>query len=96
MILWETANFAKCGDVILHTQSADKDPDNGKGTERGLEWMKSILTDYRFIEVPAGGHIDGKLALLSPGLLMTWREDFIPNELKSWDKIIQDGTLLFS
>ena len=88
MILWETANFAKCGDVILHTQSADKDPDNGKGTERGLEWMKSILTDYRFIEVPAGGHIDGKLALLRPGLLMTWREDFIPNELKSWDKII--------
>ena len=88
MVLWETANFAKCGDVILHTQSADKDHENGKGTEKGLEWMKSILTDYRFIEVPAGGHIDGKLALLRPGLLMTWREDFIPDELKSWNKII--------
>lgn len=88
MVLWETANFAKCGDVIVHTQSADKDPVNGKGTERGLQWMKSILTDYRFIEVPAGGHIDGKIALLRPGLLMTWRESFVPEELKSWDKII--------
>jgi glycine amidinotransferase/scyllo-inosamine-4-phosphate amidinotransferase 1 len=88
MVLWDTANFIKCGDTILHTQSADKDPENGKGTERGLEWMKSILTDYKFIEVPVGGHIDGKLALLRPGLLMTWREDFIPKELKSWDKII--------
>ncbi len=88
MVLWETANFAKCGDVILHTQSADKDPKSGKGTEKGLEWMKAQLPEYRFIEVPAGGHIDGKLALLRPGLLMTWREDFIPEELKSWDKII--------
>ena len=88
MVLWETANFAKSGDAILYTQSADKDPKSGKGTERGLEWMKSLLTDYHFIEVPAGGHIDGKLALLRPGLLMTWREDFIPKELKSWDKII--------
>ena len=99
MVLWDTANFAKCGDVILHTQSADKDPKNGKGTQRGLEWMKSILLHYKFldvhysdrykyIEVPAGGHIDGKLALLRPGLLMTWREEFIPEELKSWDKII--------
>ena len=64
MVLWETANFAKCGDAILYTQSADKDPKSGKGTERGLEWMKSLLTDYHFIEVPAGGHIDGKLALI--------------------------------
>lgn len=88
MILWETANFAKCGDVIVHTQSADKDPVNGKGTEKGLEWMKSLLSEFCFVELSAGGHIDGKLALLRPGLLMTWREDFIPKELKSWDKII--------
>jgi len=88
MILWETANFIKCGDCIIHTQSADKDPKNGKGTEKGLEWMKSLLTEYKFIEVSAGGHIDGKIALLRPGLLMTWREKFIPEELKNWDKII--------
>ena len=88
IVLWETANFIKCGDTILHTQSADKDSINGKGTEIGLEWMKSILTDYNFVEVKAGGHIDGKIALLRPGLLMTWRENFIPEELKSWDKII--------
>lgn len=88
MVLWDTANFIKCGDTIIHTQSAEKDPLHGKGTEKGLEWMKSVLTEYNFIEVPAGGHIDGKVALLRPGLLMTWREKFIPEELKSWDKII--------
>lgn len=96
MVLWETANFIKCGDAIIHTQSADKDPISGKGTERGLEWMKSVLTDYKFIEVPAGGHIDGKLALLKPGLLLTWRKDFIPDELKSWDKIIVSDNAQFS
>ena len=36
--------------------------------------MKSILTDYRFIEVPAGGHIDGKLALLRPQSIDDLRE----------------------
>ena len=88
MILWETANFAKCGDVIIHTQSADKDPKSGKGTERGLAWMKSLLPEYRFIEIPYGGHIDGKLALLRPGLLMARRDLFIPDELQNWEKII--------
>jgi glycine amidinotransferase len=88
LVLWETANMIKCGDIIIHTQSADKDPKNGKGTELGLNWFKTMLHDYRFVEVPAGGHIDGKLAILRPGLLMTWREDFIPEEFKSWDKII--------
>lgn len=87
-IMWETANFLKCGDAILHTQTYEQDPDNAKGTARGLAWCKSILKDYKWIEIPAGGHADGKLALLRPGLLMTWREDFIPEELKNWDKII--------
>ena len=28
------------------------------------------------------------LAIIKPGLLMTWKEEYIPEELKHWDKII--------
>ena len=28
------------------------------------------------------------MALLREGLLLTWREDYIPKELQNWDKII--------
>ena len=95
LCLWETANMIKCGEHILHTQSADKDPTHGKGTEVGLQFMKEMLPEFEFIELPAGGHIDGKLALLRPGLLLTWRKEFIPDALKNWDAIIvKDKALL--
>ena len=88
MCLWEVANMIKCGEHILHTQSADKDPISGKGTEVGLQFMKDMLPEFKFVELPVGGHIDGKLALLRPGLLLTWRKEFIPDALKNWDAII--------
>ena len=87
-ILYETANIAKCNEYLVHTQTAHKDQNNGKGTEKGLDWFKNVLSDKKWIEVPAGGHVDGKLALLREGLLLTWREEYIPEELKNWDKII--------
>ena len=87
-VLYETANILKCNDMLLHTQTASKDTANGKGTEKGLNWLKSKFPEKQWVEIPAGGHADGKLALLREGLLLTWREDYIPDELKHWDKII--------
>jgi hypothetical protein len=87
-ILFESANILKCNDMLLHTQSAEKDTANGKGTEKGLKWMKSKFPDKKWIEISAGGHADGKLALLREGLLLTWREEYIPEELSHWDRII--------
>tara|TARA_B100001029_G_C15064017_1_gene461719 strand:- start:5374 stop:6366 length:993 start_codon:yes stop_codon:yes gene_type:complete len=87
-ILYETANIIKCNDMLLHTQTAYKDNANGKGTEKGLNWLKTKFSDKKWVEIPAGGHADGKLALLREGLLLTWREDYIPKELTNWDKII--------
>ena len=51
MCLWETANMIKCGEHILHTQSADKDPISGKGTEVGLQFMKEMLPEFKFVEL---------------------------------------------
>ena len=87
-ILYETANILKCNDTLLHTQTAFKDNASGKGTEKGLKWLKEKFSNKKWVEIPAGGHADGKLALLREGLLLTWREDYIPKELQNWDKII--------
>tara|TARA_A100001037_G_scaffold303695_1_gene338375 strand:- start:2301 stop:3290 length:990 start_codon:yes stop_codon:yes gene_type:complete len=87
-ILYETANIIKCNDMLLHTQTAHKDNASGKGTEKGLKWLKEKFSNKKWVEIPAGGHADGKLALLREGLLLTWREDYIPKELQNWDKII--------
>ena len=53
-----------------------KDPVKGKGTEQGLAWFKQQLSEFTFNEVP-GGHVDGKIALIKPGLLVTWKKAWI-------------------
>ena len=90
-ILFHSANLIKCGKDIFHSQSNQKDPEKGKGTEQGLHWYKQQLPEFKFNEVSVGGHVDGKIALLKPGLLMTWKKDWLPEKLKSWDCIIVDG-----
>lgn len=86
--LYHSANILKCGDALLHTRPYD-DSGNGRGTKAGLQWIKDMLPKHlKWIEIPAVGHADGKLALLRPGLLMCWDEKHIPQELKHWDRIV--------
>jgi hypothetical protein len=87
-ILFHAANIIKCGKDLFHSQSGFKDHKKGKGTEFGLEWLKRELGDeFRWNEIPVGGHCDGKIALLKPGVLMTWNKKWIPEKLKNWDII---------
>lgn len=85
-LMWHSANMLKCGDTILHTRPYDNN--NGKGTYSGLNWMKRTLPEgVKYIEIPAVGHADGKLALLKPGLMLCWDPKHIPNEMHKWDYI---------
>jgi glycine amidinotransferase len=96
LILYHSANIIKCGDSLLHTRPYDDQEyperrinQKGRGTYTGLNWLKHNLpNETRWIEVPAAGHVDGKIALLRPGLLMVHDEKIIPNELQHWDRIV--------
>ena len=66
----------------------------GKGTEQGLAWFKQQLSEFTFNEV-LGGHVDGKIALIKPGLLVTWKKAWIPEKLKSWDCIVTEAGTKF-
>ena len=89
-ILFHSANILKCGDTLLHTQPYNDQ--GGRGTTHGLGWLKSMLPRWiRWIEIPATGHADGKLALLKPGVMMCWDPKHIPQEMSSW-KYIQVET----
>lgn len=87
-LLFHAANFLKCGRDIFHSLPA-KRVDGGKGTELGLEWIKRELGEnYRFHAAPVRGHLDGKIALIKPGLLISWLDrDQLPEPLQSWDMI---------
>jgi N-dimethylarginine dimethylaminohydrolase len=87
-ILYHSANIIKCGKDLFHSMSGNKDPIKGRGTEYGLNWLKKELNDeFTWNEIPVGGHCDGKIALLKPGVLMTWNKKWIPEKLKNWDII---------
>jgi hypothetical protein len=95
--VFHTANVVKCGKHLFHTQSARdargksvKHPVSGRGTQAGLLWMERELLEFEFEEVPAGGHLDGKIAIIRPGLVVAWNEDHVPQMMKDdkWDIII--------
>lgn len=96
LILYHSANIIKCGNTLLHTRPYDDQQyperrinQKGRGTYTGLNWLKRNLPkNTNWIEVPAAGHVDGKIALLRPGLLMVHDESIIPAELYHWDRII--------
>ena len=51
-----------------------------------MNWLKKELGDeFRFNEIYTGGHADGKVALLKPGVVMTWKKRWMPDKLKNWD-----------
>jgi len=95
--VFHTANVVKCGKHLFHTQSAEKarrksvkHPVSGRGTQTGLEWMKRELPEFEFVEVDAGGHLDGKIAIIRPGLVVAWNPDHVPQMMKdaNWKIII--------
>ena len=65
-VLYHAANMIKCGDTILFSQPYEGDNKRGRGTNLGKEWMqreiKQRYPDTKFIDIPVGGHIDGKIA----------------------------------
>lgn len=86
-LLFHAACFLKCGRHVFHTLPENK-ISNGKGTQLGLDWVKQEFSNFKFVPFNRGGHIDGKIALLKPGLLMSWVDkEELPQELKSWDMI---------
>jgi len=86
-IFQHTANFIKCGKDIFYSLPGDIDIKRGKGTNAGIEWFKRHLPIFDFNAVNIGGHVDGKIALLRPGLLATWNKNWIPQKLAMWDAI---------
>lgn len=87
-LLFHAACFVKCGRDIFHTLPASR-MEGAKGTTAGLEWVKRQVGDkYRFHAVNRIGHLDGKIALIKPGLLLSWiPKSDLPECLQSWDII---------
>lgn len=94
MLLFHAANFLKCGkDLFVSQPSVGQWTEKGKGTESGLEWFRRVIgPEYRVNMAPAAGHLDGKIALLRPGLLATWGKEYIPEKLKNWDVVVIEDT----
>ncbi len=86
-ILFHAANILKCGELLVHT-APYTEGSHGRGTKAGLEWLKRNIPNVEWAEIPAAGHADGKLALITPGLLLVKDPHFIPEQLKKWDSII--------
>lgn len=91
-ILFHSACVLKCGDAVFYSPPFKDKNDrsfDARGTQAGLEWVRRNLPENtRMIELPEMGHADGNIALIKPGLLLTWHKENIPEELKDWDYII--------
>lgn len=84
-ILFHAACFLKCGKHVFHTLPSEKHP-LGRGTELGLNWVQREFPEFEFVSFQNHGHIDGKIALLRPGLLLSWvPPENLPIKLQSWD-----------
>jgi N-dimethylarginine dimethylaminohydrolase len=87
-ILFHAANILRCGKDIFHTLPGGE-IEGGKGTRAGIHWLQGQLgPEVRFNEVQKRGHLDGKIALIKPGLLISWlSKDELPERLRNWDMI---------
>ncbi len=91
-ILFHAANLLRCGKDIFYSQPTTADSKwSGKGTPEGLDWIKRQYPSAQFHPAPCQGHLDGKVALLKPGVLATWSRQFVPEKLKNWEIIIVDS-----
>lgn len=86
-ILFHAANILKCGKDLFYSQVQPEFP-SGKGTQLGMDWIQRVLGDeFRFNPIQAGGHLDGKMAILKPGVVACWNPKVIPEKMKSWEII---------
>ncbi len=86
-ILFHAACFLRCGKDVFHTVSS-LDHQQGRGTAEGLDWVKSQFPDFNFRPVHHYGHLDGKIAFLRPGLLLSWIDkEQLPEPLQKWEMI---------
>jgi hypothetical protein len=86
-LLFHAANILKCGKDIFYTGVQPNQP-KGKGTNLGMEWFQRVLGDeFRFTQIDAGGHLDGKMAILKPGVVACWNPKVIPEKMKNWNII---------
>ena len=97
-IIGDTAAFYKCGKHIFHTFANPQDRLGMKEhsqlciTNNGLEWYKREFPKHEFVQMQAYGHVDGKIAILRPGLVLTWKKEYVPKIMvdNNWDIIIMD------
>ncbi|NDB80193.1 hypothetical protein EB155_10050 [archaeon] len=89
-ILYHSANIIKCGQDLFYSLNGS-DHVSGKGTRFGLQWLKQELKEFTWNEVSTHGHCDGKLALLKPGVLLTWNKNWVPKKLSNWTVIEADS-----
>ncbi len=92
-ILFHAANILKCGRDLFYSQpGVGTWAEKGKGTLSGIEWLKRELgSNYRFHEAPCAGHLDGKMALLKPGVVVAWNPIHVPEKIRHWDIIRVDS-----
>jgi glycine amidinotransferase len=91
-VLFHAANMVKCGEHIIVSHPTTKDGVwQGKGTEAGLHWLKKTVGEEKFVQAPCQGHIDGKMALLKPGVVATWDVKYLPDSLQKWSCIQIDS-----
>lgn len=87
-ILFHAANVLKCGNDLFHTGIRPEHP-QGKGTMWGLEWLKRTFGDeYNINPIHGGGHADGKMAILKPGVVKCWNPDRLPDKMKNWEIVV--------
>lgn len=91
-ILFHAANILKCGKDLFYT-GVRPEYGSGKGTQWGIEWIKRNLGDrFNIHPINAGGHADGKMALLRPGVVMCWDPRVLPDKLFGWDVVVAPDT----
>ena len=100
-ILGDTAAFMKCGKHIFHTHSnpktkLKKQHSQISMTNNGREWWKREFPSHEFVEMNAYGHVDGKISILRPGLVLAWNKDHIPEIMKDWDVILIENKATYS
>jgi glycine amidinotransferase/scyllo-inosamine-4-phosphate amidinotransferase 1 len=83
-LLFHAANILKCGKDLFYSQTQPNHA-SGKGTLGGIEWVKRNLeTEFQLHPVDVGGHLDGKMAILKPGVVACWNKRVIPEKMRNW------------
>jgi hypothetical protein len=80
-MLWHTATMCSVGDAIIVNN-------HGPGTQRGLEWIKRNLPDYKFInnnntKMNSFGHIDHGYFMIDDETVVHGGIEWVPSVLKN-------------